>query len=86
MKLIKYYKDGCVPCAQLATVLARELPKYPDLQVEERNLKDYLEQAVEDGVTSVPHVFLVDDEGKVIDSQRGVLGVPKLLASHLATN
>lgn len=82
-KLIKYYKDNCAPCAQLAMVLSKELPKYPELVVEERNIATYLEEAVEAGVTSVPHVFLVDQHGTVISSQRGVLGVPKMLEQHL---
>lgn len=83
MKLIKFYKKNCAPCAQLAVVLERELKKYPDLVLEEYIIPDHLELAVSYGVTSVPHVFLIDDFNIEVGSQKGVLGVSAFLEKHL---
>lgn len=83
MKLIKFWKNNCEPCSKLATLLETEQRKYPDLEIVSVLASENLDMVLEYGVTTVPHVFLVDDFNIIVGSQKGVLGVPGFLDKHL---
>jgi glutaredoxin len=65
-KIVKFYKDGCTPCAMVDNML-----KNSGVEYESIHAFDNPEKSVEFGITSVPTTFLLDDEGNVIQKLVG---------------
>lgn len=66
MKIIKFYKDGCVPCKMVESFFDEK-----NVEVENVIPFDNPELSVKYGVMSVPVTVLVDDEGNIIKKSTG---------------
>lgn len=78
MKLLKFYATWCAPCKVLSQVMAEAADKIT-IPVEEIDIDNNLDTALEYGVRSVPVLVLLDDDGKEIRRQSGVVMEEALL-------
>lgn len=78
MKLLKFYADWCAPCKVLSKVIADAGDKIT-LPIEEIDIDNNLETAIQYGVRSVPVLVLLDDEGNELRRSSGVLMEEALL-------
>jgi thioredoxin-like negative regulator of GroEL len=69
MKLIKAYANWCLPCKQLGTLL--EGIDLGDIELVNLNVEDEPDKATSLGVRALPTMFIVDKEGKVLDTKVG---------------
>jgi len=69
MKVLKFYADWCSPCKSLSNVIAG----IPDLKIEidNINIEEDVDAAVEYTVRSIPTCILLDDQGKEIRRASG---------------
>ncbi len=61
-RLLKFYNDGCVPCQILSNYLASNEVEYEDIHAFEN-----LELSTRYGISSVPTLILVDENGNPLD-------------------
>jgi glutaredoxin len=61
-KLIKFSRIGCVPCKALEGYLDSKNVSYQEFDVEED-----IKETVKYGVSGVPTLILLDDNGEVLD-------------------
>lgn len=78
MKLLKFYASWCAPCKVLSQVMADAGDKIT-IPVEEIDIDNNLDTAIEYGVRSVPVLVLLDDDGKEVRRSGGVLMEDALL-------
>lgn len=78
MKLKKFYADWCGPCKGLSMVIKGAEDKIT-IPIEEINIDTEIMTSVEYNVRSVPTLVLVDDAGKEIKRQVGMLNEAQLL-------
>ena len=78
MKLLKFYADWCGPCKGLSMVINGAKDKI-DIAIEEYDIDNEMKMAQEHKVRSVPTMVLVDDTGKEIRRQVGMVTEEKLL-------
>lgn len=78
MKLLKFYASWCAPCKVLSEVMANAADKIT-IPVEEVDIDNNLDLALQYGVRSVPVLVLLDDEGKEVRRQSGVVMEEALL-------
>lgn len=78
MKLLKFYASWCAPCKVLSGVMAEAADKIT-IPVEEIDIDNNLEKALDYGVRSVPVLILLDDAGNEVRRQSGVLMEEALL-------
>lgn len=67
MKVIKLYKDNCVPCTQVTDFLNRENIVHESLDA----FNEGSDIAVEQGIMGVPHLMLFDKNDKLVFSVNG---------------
>lgn len=67
MKVIKLYKNGCVPCTQVTDFLNREAIEHESFDA----FNEGAEIAMKEGIMSVPYLMLVDDKGNTVFSVKG---------------
>lgn len=78
MKLLKFYAPWCQPCKGLAMVIEGAADKIT-VPIEEVNIDEDIDTAVQYGVRSVPTLVLLDDAGNVVKKNVGVLNEAQLL-------
>lgn len=78
MKVLKFAASWCQPCKMLSRVFedAKEQITVP---VEEIDIDENMELAKQYGIRGVPTLVLVDDEGKEIKRQSGVMQEAQLV-------
>jgi thioredoxin 1 len=78
MKLLKFYAEWCGPCKGLTMVINGAKDKI-DIAVEEFDIDNEMMMVQEYKIRSVPTMVLVDDAGKEIRRQIGLVTEEKLL-------
>ena len=78
MKLLKFYAEWCGPCKGLTMVINGAKDKI-DIAVEEFDIDNEMMMVREYKIRSVPTMVLVDDTGKEIRRQIGLVTEEKLL-------
>jgi thioredoxin 1 len=78
MKLLKFYAPWCAPCKGLSVVMAGAEDKI-NLPIEEVNIDEDIDTALQYGVRSVPTLVIVDDQGNLLKKNVGVLNEAQLL-------
>lgn len=70
MKVLKFSASWCQPCK----MLAKTLESYKgDVQIENIDIDESQEVAIRFGIRGVPTCILVDDSGKEIKRQSGMM-------------
>jgi thioredoxin 1 len=78
MKVLKFYADWCQPCKMLSKIIEGAKDKIT-LPIEEINIDDNQELAQQYGIRGIPALVIVDDAGKEVRRQSGMLVEDKLL-------
>ena len=78
MKLLKFYAEWCQPCKMLSQVIKNAGDKIT-VPVEDVDIDNNLMMSVDFKVRSVPTLVLVDDSGKEIKREVGMMNEQKLL-------
>lgn len=78
MKILKFYADWCQPCKMLSRVM-EDAKDQITLPVEEIDIDKNMEMAVKYGIRGVPALVIVDEDGKEIKRQSGMLMENQLL-------
>ena len=78
MKLLKFYAPWCAPCAGLTMVINGAADKIT-MPIEEVNIDEDLDKAIQYGVRSVPTLVIVNDNGDEIKKNVGALNEAQLL-------
>ena len=78
MKLLKFYAEWCGPCKGLTMVINGAKDKI-SIPVEEYDIDNEMMMVQEHKIRSVPTMVLVDDTGKEIRRQIGLVTEEKLL-------
>lgn len=78
MKVLKFYADWCQPCKMLTKIIEGAKDKII-LPIEEINIDDNQELAQQYGIRGIPALVIVDDAGKEVRRQSGMLLEDKLL-------
>ena len=75
MKLIKIYSKTCGPCKVLEKNLVESGVEYDSVDVTSEEGEDLTEAY---GVTAVPTLLLVDDNGTLLNKHTGILNVDEI--------
>lgn len=78
MKLLKFYATWCAPCKVLSQVITDAADKIT-VPIEEIDIDNNLDTALQYGVRSVPVLVLLDDAGNELRRSNGVLMEEALL-------
>lgn len=78
MKALKFYATWCAPCKALTQIIEGAGDRIT-VPIEEVDIDNNMDLALEYGVRSVPVMVLLDDAGKEIKRQNGVMMEDKLL-------
>jgi len=78
MKALKFEASWCQPCKMLTKVMEDAADKITTT-VEKVDIDENMELAKQYGIRGVPTMVLVDDEGKEIKRQSGVMMEAQLL-------
>jgi len=78
MKVKKFYAEWCGPCKGLSMVITGAGDKVT-IPVENINIDEEIMESVQYDVRSVPTMVLVDDNGKEIKRQVGMVNETQLL-------
>jgi thioredoxin 1 len=78
MKIKKFYAEWCGPCKGLSMVIAGAGDKIT-IPVENINIDEEIMESVQYDVRSVPTMVLVDENGKEIKRQVGMVNETQLL-------
>ena len=78
MKALKFYATWCGPCKSLSQIIEGAADKFT-IPIEEVDIDNNMDLAIEYGVRGVPVMVLLDDAGKEIRRQAGVMTEDKLL-------
>lgn len=73
MKIIKFFKPGCMPCRVMSDVLKRLKIEHESKEVTPEDVEKYR-------LTTVPTLVKVDDEGNVISTRKGIISDAQVLA------
>lgn len=78
MKALKFYATWCQPCKMLSKVIEEAGDKIT-MPIEDIDIEQNTELAVKYGIRGVPALVIVDEDGKEIKRQSGMLMEDKLL-------
>ena len=78
MKVLKFYAEWCGPCKGMSMIIAGAGDKI-SIPVEEYDIDNELMMSTEYQIRSVPTLVLVDDTGKEIRRQVGLINETQLL-------
>lgn len=78
MKVLKFYADWCGPCKSITQVIKNAGDKITT-PIEEVNIDENIMMSVEYGVRGVPTMVIVDDAGKEVKRQSGMMNEAQLL-------
>jgi thioredoxin 1 len=78
MKALKFEASWCQPCKMLTKVM-EDASEQITIQVDKIDIDENMELAKQYGIRGVPTLVLVDDEGKEIKRQSGVMMEAQLL-------
>ena len=78
MKALKFYATWCGPCKSLSQIIEGAADRIT-IPIEEVDIDNNMDLAIEYGVRGVPVMVLLDDAGKEIKRQAGVMTEDKLL-------
>lgn len=78
MKLLKFYATWCEPCKGLAMIINGAKDKI-DMPIEDVNIEENMDLALQYGIRSVPTLVVVDEDGNAIKKNVGVLNESQLL-------
>jgi thioredoxin 1 len=78
MKVLKFYADWCGPCKAISQVIKNAGDKITT-PIEEVNIDENIMMSVEYGVRGVPTMVIVDDAGKEVKRQSGMMNETQLL-------
>lgn len=79
MKVLKFYAEWCAPCKMISKIIADAGEKITT-PIEEVNIDDNIMMSVEYGIRGVPTMVIVDDAGKEVKRQSGMMNETQLLA------
>lgn len=78
MKALKFEASWCQPC-KVMTKIMEDAAGQITVQVDKIDIDENMELAKQYGIRGVPTIVLVDDEGKEIKRQSGVMMEAQLL-------
>jgi thioredoxin 1 len=78
MKLLKFYAEWCQPCKMQSQIIKRAGDKIKT-PIEDVDIDNNIMMSVEYQVRSVPTMVLLDDDGKEVKRQVGMLNEKQLL-------
>ena len=78
MKALKFEASWCQPC-KMMTKIMEDAAGQITVQVDKIDIDENMELAKQYGIRGVPTIVLVDDEGKEIKRQSGVMMEAQLL-------
>jgi thioredoxin 1 len=78
MKALKFEASWCQPCKMLTKIM-EDASEQITVPVEKIDIDENMELAKQYGIRGVPTIVLVDDEGKEIKRQSGVMMEAQLL-------
>ena len=78
MKALKFEASWCQPCKMLTKIM-EDAADQITVQVDKIDIDENMELAKQYGIRGVPTLVLVDDEGKEIKRQSGVMMEAQLL-------
>lgn len=78
MKALKFSASWCGPCKMLATVIANAGDKIT-VPIENIDIDENQEKAVQYGIRGVPTMVIVDDSGNEVTRKTGMMNESQLL-------
>ena len=78
MKAYKFYAEWCAPCKMLSKVIEDAKDKI-DVEIVSFDIDQEMMTAIDYGIRGVPAMVLVDDTGKEIKRQNGLMNEQQLL-------
>jgi thioredoxin 1 len=78
MKALKFYATWCEPCKALSKIIEGAQDKIT-MPIEDIDIEQNMELAQKYGIRGVPALVIVDEDGKEIKRQSGMLMEDKLL-------
>ena len=78
MKVLKFYAEWCAPC-KMITKIIKDAGDKITTTIEEINIDDNIMMSVEYGVRGVPTMVMLDDAGKEVKRQSGMMTEAQLL-------
>lgn len=78
MKLLKFQATWCQPCKMLSRIMQDASDKIT-IPVEEIDIDQNMDMAVQFQVRGVPTLVVVDDEGKEVKRASGMMNEDKLM-------
>jgi thioredoxin 1 len=78
MKALKFYATWCEPCKALSKIIEGARDKIT-MPIEDIDIEQNMELAQKYGIRGVPALVIVDDEGKEVKRQSGMVMEDKLL-------
>jgi thioredoxin 1 len=78
VKALKFYATWCEPCKALSKIIEGAQDKIT-MPIEDIDIEQNMELAQKYGIRGVPALVIVDDEGKEVKRQNGMVMEDKLL-------
>lgn len=78
MKVLKFYAGWCQPCKML-TRIVEDAGEKITLPIENIDVDENLDLAKKYGIRGVPTMIIVDDEGKEVKRQSGMMMEEELI-------
>lgn len=79
-RLLKFSANWCGPCKSLSSVLSENKQVLDDanIQLEEIDVDKNIQMAQDCGVRAIPHLVLLDDKNKILNTYTGLINVEEL--------